>query len=204
MGIKDVLEAPILYQAFQVAGGFFGARVRAISEYLVLRPDSRVIDVGCGPGFIVDRLPTGIVYFGFDIDDRYIAYAQRHFADKGTFQCRQFDDAAATALGPSDVVMMNGVIHHIDDITAVALLKSIRKALNPSGILFTLDNCFHEGQSKIARFLARNDRGRYVRSDGAYRALLQSVFGAVETHVRQDLSWVPYSFVVGLSRIDAA
>lgn len=201
MGIRNVLESPVLYQAFQVAGGFFGARVRAISEYLAVRPGSRVIDVGCGPGFIVAHLPAGIDYFGFDIDSRYIAYAQRHFADKGTFQCRPFDETTAAALGPSDIVMMNGVIHHLDDVTAITLLNAIRKALNPSGTLFTLDNCFHEGQSKIASFLASNDRGRFVRSDAAYKALLQSVFEAVETHVRDDLSWVPYSFVIGLSRI---
>jgi 2-polyprenyl-3-methyl-5-hydroxy-6-metoxy-1,4-benzoquinol methylase len=204
MGIRDVLESPVLYQSFQVAGGFFGARVRTISKYLKVRPGSRVIDIGCGPGFIVDHLPAGIDYFGFDIDARYIAYAQRHFADKGTFQCRPFDDDAAAALGLSDIVMMNGVIHHLDDNTAIALLKTIHNALNPNGILFTLDNCFHEGQSKIASFLARNDRGRFVRSDAAYTALLQSVFKDVEIHVRDDLSWVPYSFVIGLSRTGLA
>jgi SAM-dependent methyltransferase len=200
MGVKGFLEYPLLYQSLQVAGGFFGARVRAIAKYLVLRPGSRVIDVGCGPGFIVDYLPAGIEYFGFDVDERYIAYAKRHFADKGSFQCRPFDDAAASAVGPADIVMMNGVIHHLDEVTAIAVLRAIRKALNPSGTLFTLDSCFHDGQSAIASFLLRNDRGRFVRPETAYRALLRSVFEDVQTYVREDLSWVPYTWLIGLSR----
>ncbi len=204
MGVKELLEYPALYQAFQVAGGFFGARVRAIAEYLAVRTGSRVIDVGCGPGFIVDHLPSGIDYFGFDVDERYIAYARRHFAGKGTFRCQAFDAAAAAACGPADIVMMNGVIHHLDETTAITLLKAIRESLNPSGTLFTLDGCIRKGQSPIASFLLRNDRGRFVRSEAAYRALLRSVFEDVETDIREDLSCVPYTFIIGLSRVALA
>jgi SAM-dependent methyltransferase len=36
----------------------------------------RVLDIGCGPAYIVEYL-RGATYFGFDINSRYIAYAQK-------------------------------------------------------------------------------------------------------------------------------
>lgn len=200
MGVNGVFQYPLLYQAFQIAGGFFGARVRAIAEYLTIPPNSRVIDVGCGPGFIVDHLPASVEYIGFDVDERYIAYARRHFGRRGIFHCQPFDDVAAAASGPADIVMMNGVIHHLDDMATFAVLRAIQGVLNPSGVLFTLDGCFHDQQSAIARLLIYKDRGRFVRSEVSYRDLLRSVFERAATYIREDLSWVPYTFVVGLSR----
>jgi SAM-dependent methyltransferase len=36
----------------------------------------RVLDIGCGPAYIVEYL-RGATYFGFDINSRCIAYAQK-------------------------------------------------------------------------------------------------------------------------------
>jgi len=55
--MRAILKHPALYQAYQTAGGFFGARVRAIADYLTLRPGMRVIDIGCGAGYILRHLP---------------------------------------------------------------------------------------------------------------------------------------------------
>jgi len=37
-----ILSHPALYQAYQSAGGFFGARIKAIADYLTMRPGMRV------------------------------------------------------------------------------------------------------------------------------------------------------------------
>ena len=71
--MKQVLKSPAIYQLYQELGGFFGARVEAIRDYLSLRPGMRIIDIGCGPGHIVKYLPRGIDYIGLDIDEPSIA-----------------------------------------------------------------------------------------------------------------------------------
>jgi SAM-dependent methyltransferase len=196
--VKRFLEAPAVYQSFQKLGGFFGARVKCIEAYLDLKAGDRIMDIGCGPGYIVDHLPSGVEYLGFDTDPRYIAHAQKLFGSKGSFYCQPFDDACAEAHGPADVVMMNGLIHHLDDATAGQVLQTVRMVLKPSGVLFTLDGCFREGQSSIAKWLLRNDRGTFVRTEQGYRDLYRSSFDNVALFVREDVSRVPYTFVVGL------
>jgi len=201
MGLKDFLNSPQLYQKFQEAGGFFAARTTCIHKYLALKDGQCVIDVGCGPGFIVNHLPSDIRYYGFDIDRKYIEYAKTHFAEKGSFYCQVFDMERAVVVGPADVVMMNGLIHHLDNDVALATLRAARCALKHGGTVFTLDGCIRDDQSPFARWLLQNDRGQFVRDEAGYRALLSSVFDDVEIHIREDLARIPYTFAIGLGRV---
>ncbi len=197
--LKSLLDQPWLYQAFQEAGGFFGARVKAIDEFLQVRPGMRIIDIGCGPGFIVNHLPKDIDYIGFDIDEGYINYAIERFPGRARFFCRFFDAAAADEFGPADIVMMNGVLHHIPDAELKCTLEDIYRALAPNGVLFSLDGCYRDGQTAFRRWMLDNDRGRHVRDESGYRQLLDRTFDNVDMHVRENYSRVPYTFVVGLS-----
>ena len=184
--MKAILNHPALYQAYQNAGGFFGARIKAIADYLTLRPGMRVIDIGCGPGHILRHLPEGIEYTGFDIDEAYIAYAQRAFGHLGTFHCRHFDAAAAREFAGADVVMMNGVLHHIADDGLQATLADIRDVLRSDGV--------------IAKWLLDNDRGEFVRDRDGYDQVLRRAFGKVNLAIRDDYSRVPYTFIIGVSQ----
>jgi SAM-dependent methyltransferase len=198
--MRAILNHPALYQAYQNAGGFFGARIKAISDYLTLRPGMRVIDIGCGPGYVLRHLPVGIDYIGFDIDRSYIDHARRSFGHLGTFHCRYFDADAAREFAGADVVMMNGVLHHISDHELSETLTHVRDALKDDGVLFTLDGCYREGQSRIAKWLLDNDRGEFVRDQDGYDQALSGVFGNVRFAIRDDYSRVPYTFIIGLSR----
>jgi SAM-dependent methyltransferase len=200
MALVDILQYPQIYQGFQSMGGFFGARIRAIDAYLNIRPGDHIIDISCGPGFIVKHLPTSIRYDGFDIEKRYIDYARRRFHGRGSFHCRQFDLSCVASIGCADVVMMNGLLHHLDNADASALLSVARRALKPTGVLFTLDGCLRDGQSWLANWIVRHDRGRHVRSEDGYRRLLKEHYGTVKIFFREDLSLIRYPFAIGLAR----
>jgi cyclopropane fatty-acyl-phospholipid synthase-like methyltransferase len=198
--MKAILSHPALYQAYQNAGGFFGARIKAIADYLTLRPGMKVIDIGCGPGHILRHLPDDIEYNGFDIDEAYIGYARRAFGHLGTFHCRHFDAAAAREFAGADVVMMNGVLHHIADDDLQATLADIRDVLKNDGVLFTLDGCYREGQSRIAKWLLDNDRGEFIRDQDGYNKVLGDAFAKVKLAIREDLARLPYTFAIGVMR----
>ncbi len=197
--LKKLLESPFLYQSFQEAGGFFGARVKAISEFLDIRPGMRILDIGCGPGYIVKYLPQGVDYVGFDIDQSYIDHARSQFGQRGRFFCQFFDAAAAQQFAPIDIVMMNGVLHHISDAELAHTLANVHTVLRPGGLLFSLDGCYREGQSMFRKWMLDNDRGQFVRDEAGYRNVLGKVFNTVDLHVREGYSRLPYTFVVGLA-----
>ena len=188
-----------MYQLLQAGGGFFSARVKAINQYLELRPAQRVIDIGCGPGHILPKLPRGVIYDGFDVDEKYIRFANRHFGHLGKFHCRIFDADAAKEFGPADAVMMNGVLHHLDDESFAKTALAIRSVLRPGGFLFTFDGVYIPGQSAIGKWLLDNDRGKFIRDEHGYRELLMRFFDKTEFHVRRDLIRVPLS--CGLIRV---
>lgn len=199
--MKALLKHPAIYQAYQEIGGFFSGRVTAIGTYLDIKSGDRVIDIGCGPGHIVQHLPSGVDYIGFDIDAASIAFARARFGQRGRFHQRYFDTAAVREFGPADFVMMNGVMHHIADDELVETLGFVRDALKPGGVIFTVDGCYAPGQSRLAKWLLDNDRGVYVRDEAGYRGLLEQVFPRVDLHIRDDLSRFPYTFAIGLGRL---
>jgi len=200
MAVKDLLAMPQLYHAYQQLGGFFGARLRAMDDYLSFERGMRILDIGCGPGHIVSQLPEGLHYTGIDVDRKNIAFAKRNFGRCGSFLLGHFDEALAQEFKPFDIIMMNGVMHHIADDDLARTLRNVRTALTPAGVLFTLDGCYFPGQSRAAKWLLDNDRGDYVRDAAAYRSLLSASFDSVEVHVRDDLATWPYTFAIGLAR----
>ena len=81
-----------------------------------------------------------------------------------------------------------------------ATLADIRDVLKSDGVLFTLDGCYQEGQSRIAKWLLDNDRGEFVRDRSGYDRVLRDIFAKVQLAIRDDYSRVPYTFVIGVSQ----
>jgi len=200
--MKQLLKYPAIYQFYQELGGFFEARVAAIEALLAIPDGARVLDIGCGPGHIVAQLPENIDYMGLDIDEPSIAFAKDKFGERGRFEVRFFDEQAVRELGPVDIVMMNGVMHHIADEPLVETLRHVRDVLAPGGRFFSADGCYLPGQSRLAKWLLDNDRGEYVRDEAGYRQLLVSAFDNVKTHLRENTSGLPYSYLVGVAQKD--
>ena len=191
MKLREILAFPRLYRLFgRVVRG--SGRERYVADYLRPTPGMRILDIGCGPADILNDLPD-VHYTGIDISPLYIEAARQRHGHRGTFLCEDVVVTADREPASADLVMANGILHHLDDDAALKLLRLARKALAPGGRLVALDGCFVEGQSRLARFFLRRDRGRFVRRVDEYLALGRQVFGQVESHVRHDLLRIPYT-----------
>jgi SAM-dependent methyltransferase len=196
-GLRAVLSYSKIYDLFQ---GIMGARKgRSIfsAGYIRAQEGDRVLDIGCGTAEARDFLPA-VEYYGFDPNPKYIRTAQKRLRDVPgcTFLCATVDEAVLGTLPKFDIVLALGVLHHLDDEAVVRLAKLAKGALKEKGRLILVDPCFVEGQSPVARFFARLDRGQHVRDVKGYRDLMNTAFGVVTTEIRNDLIRFPYTHLI--------
>lgn len=188
--LSSVLANPAVYLTYQYLVGGIRARKRCISEHVRPAESLTVLDIGCGPGYAIQcfRRPQ---YYGFDPSPDYIRYAKTKFSPAGEFVCGYFDEAALHWLPQIDVVLLMGVLHHMDDRQAIELLTLARRAMKPAGRLFTLDGCYRPAQSWLERYFLDRDRGKYIRDEPSYRKLAGEVFRQVNVFYREDLFVIP-------------
>lgn len=192
LDLRFILEFPLLYRLFQgLAGADFFSRSYA-NEYVKADFGDRILDIGCGPADILLYLPK-VEYVGFDLNKPYIDYAAKKYRE-ASFYYRKIDIQMIEEFGwgnSFDIVLANGVIHHLNDEEAFELLELSRMALKPGGRLVTHDGVYIEGQSAISRYLWSRDRGQYVRTREKYVELASKVFKNVNTSIRYNLLRIP-------------
>ena len=197
-GIFSLLGKPSFYDVMQNVVGAKMSRKRFIKEYVAPVEGDRVLDIGCGTGALLEEL-RGTQYHGFDVSQHYIDAAQKKFAASGTFVCADVLDVDLTLMPSFDIVISAGVLHHLDDDKACALLSLASLALSKESSLsrfVAIDPCYTENQNFIARQIISRDRGMFVRTASAYRKLASNYFQTVEVNVRTDMLKIPYSHCI--------
>ncbi len=190
-GIRRVLSHPAVYTAFQrIMGANEGWRQFVLRD---IRPMAgmRLLDIGCGPADLLDHLPA-VEYWGFDPSTTYIEHARGKHGARGHFFADLLTEATLEHLPSFDLVVMSGVLHHLADAEARAVLALANRALVDSGRLVTVDPCLVPGQNPVARWLIKADRGRNVRDEAGYRALVETILPVCRSTVRHK-RWIPYT-----------
>jgi SAM-dependent methyltransferase len=198
---KSALSLPSVFGLYQRVVGAPECHRRFLETFAKPCAGERVIDLGCGTGASLAHLPEGISYVGVDIDSEYIRGALARFGDRGTFLCSDLVTADLSQFAPLDLAISFGVLHHLNDDDARAVLEIARGVVRPGGRLVTIDPCYVRDQSPIARFLNDHDRGRHIRDAESYRRLFAPQ-GSVETAVLSDMLRVPYTMIVATLRFD--
>lgn len=195
-GIRRLLSSPFVYDTFQALLGGNAARREISDTYFRAQPGHIIVDVGCGTAEILNFLPTGISYYGFDLEKAYIDAAQVQFAGRGQFYCQDVTLLEPGSIPPCELVISFGVLHHLDDDGASRLIENLYGRLAEGGRLVTVDPAFEPGQSVFAREMIRRDRGQNVRSSNEYLDLVSAPFRDKRLTVRHDLLRVPYTHAI--------
>jgi SAM-dependent methyltransferase len=170
MPLSALMENVTAYRWWQVP---FAERKLAP---LLRRPDiaaaRRVLDVGCGPGTNTAHF-AGADYIGIDINPDYIRYATRRFG-------RPFIVADVRSYEPPadqkfDFVLVNSLLHHIDDAGTHQILENLERLLTPDGQVHILDLILPDYPG-LALTMARWDRGDHPRAMGAWDAIFRTHF----------------------------
>jgi SAM-dependent methyltransferase len=188
----SALSSPRVYDAIQSLLGAGKGRRDWASQFIRARAKDYVLDIGCGTARILDFLPSGVSYWGFDLSERYIAAAGERYGRRARFICGEFTAAELSRLPQFDIVLAAGLLHHLDDENAASFMHLARTALRPGGRLVTIDPCYAPGQAFLARVLIDRDRGRNVRLGEDYLALARRAFSKATGTLRHR-RWPPYT-----------
>ena len=167
--LHRVLDNPLAFEMQQRVSNNYGAVRVEFAEFL--EDGQEILDVGCSTGAcsraIVDMSKN--LYIGIDIDPEYVDRAARS-APEGRFLTM---DATATDF-PSDsfdVVMYNGVLHHLDDETVKQCIAESLRVVRSTGAVLVSEPIFVRSNPLSTWFLDR-DRGLHIRSVEGYQSLL--------------------------------
>lgn len=167
---QKLLGHPFVYNRLRpwVVGGI---DMTAFYESLEAKATDVIVDVGCGTGDALRYLSSFKAYYGFDIDATAIEFARTRAAERPevTFEARPVTAEDLASLRPS-LVILAGLLHHLDDGRAVGLLELLARTPSIRRIA-TQDVVYLPGE-RVSNILARLDRGRFVRDEDGYRTLV--------------------------------
>ena len=197
-GLRAVLTLPKIYELTQSLLYRSATHAQRVARHF---PDIgsgglRVLDIGSGPAAFLSQYQSfgSFEYVAIDPSERYIATAERRFPGQGTYLVGTTESVDGEALGSFDLVIADGVFHHVSDAQAVDIARFAKARLRPGGCFVTFDPVVVEDQRPVAALLKRMDRGALIRQADQYRALLEQVFEPAEVHgaVHRDQLRLPY------------
>ena len=137
MSYLSIFDFPNAYVFFQRAVGAHRLWKRYISEFIKPGVQCRILDIGSGTSDILAFLPETTIYAGYDLDEGYIRFAKKRFGNRGQFIPERVNKMDIKNHQPYDVVMANGLIHHLNDEEAKTLFEIGFSALKKNGIMVT-------------------------------------------------------------------
>ncbi|QNP49872.1 class I SAM-dependent methyltransferase [Diaphorobacter aerolatus] len=198
-GLRHVLAVSTFYDFFQRAVGAYDWRKRVIEQHVkpLCSGTTRILDIGCGTGEILEYLPRQALYFGFDRNSEYIESARKRFVNRNAeFICEDVNKNSIAGHAQFDIVLAIGILHHLDDGISSELFETARGALTSGGMLLTLDPVYTRDQSSFAKYVVSKDRGQAVRTDNEYLKLAEQYFSSPNILVDESPLRIPYTGIV--------
>ncbi len=197
-GLRSLLKIAFFYSLLQRLVGKPGA-VKRVSDWRGVKKGMKVVDIGCGPGTILDTLPSEIDYLGLDISEQYIERAKTVYGNRARFYTGISSDYLENQdFSDADVIICNCVMHHLTDSEVGELFTFINKNIKKGGgRFFSLEPTHLLHQSFLSTWVMNQDRGLYIRTERQWKSLIQKyTTGNLETLIVTDLAWIPYKHIV--------
>lgn len=136
-----------------------------------------ILEIGCSVGNLADAFVglKGITYTGVDIDEAALAVARQRFSGNPNFRFRNDPlEMLAAESARWDYVLIAGVLHHVDQPTADAMIRDCLAVLAPGGSLVVSEPVpLRTGDGPAFRLIHRVEQGRFLRETEHLGAMLQ-------------------------------
>lgn len=167
-------------EASYVENGRLIARclVDAMREIGVSLKSMAVLDFACGPGRVIKefaRMTESCTFYGSDIDEEAIAWAQSHLSEIAQFSINAIQPPTDFPDAAFDVIYSVSLFTHLDEHDQDEWLDELSRILKPDGVLvatthgrFAKDSCTAEELKQLQRhgIFYRTDRKGRFKVDG--------------------------------------
>jgi SAM-dependent methyltransferase len=173
-----IMRQPLIYRLWMAP--FAERKFAPIAAHNDMQRIRRVLDVGCGPGTNATHFAASD-YLGIDLNPEYIRDAERSYGASNSHLRFEAHDASTYVAPPDqrfDFVLVNSLLHHVDDPTARSILANLVRLLTDDGHVHILELLLPPSAS-IPLFLARADRGNFPRPLEHWRQLFLDFFEPV-------------------------
>ncbi len=162
---------------------FDPSKMTAMKNVLPKLDGLRVLDVGCGPATNT-KIFESCDYTGIDINERYIQTAQAKYPSLKFM----VQDASRLTLPQHsfDLVIINSMIHHLNDQEAKALFNHLKLFLKKEGRIIISEPLKVNPDRRFKHFMMTMDRGGFFRSFEQYEKLFCEGF-SVDQEFRYSL-----------------
>src|SRR4030095_13576387 len=145
-----------LYDPMTKLFGVDNAR-RVLLDLVELRPNSRVLEIGCGTGtfsILIKQLHPQVEVVGLDPDPKALARARRKAEQAGVpiSLDQGFSNSLPYENGTFDYLFSSMMFHHLKLDEKEKTLREIRRVLKPAGVFAMLD--LKKPESTLGRVLS--------------------------------------------------
>lgn len=112
-------------------------RIEKILERIKLDDNMKVLDVGCGNGFLASLVASKVKeYKGIDVSSEFIDAAKKRVSNPNCdFVCTELTEFSQSIKKNYDLIFLLDVTEHVPDFDLMPMLKTIRKLLKQGGYL---------------------------------------------------------------------
>ena len=190
------MEVSACYDFFQSVVGSTAYIHRVLGKTFSDPEIRNVIDLGCGTGSKTPFLNSKMKYVGVDISEEYISRAKRRKSDADRTYVVS-DLSVPGWLKPSEfkeppIVVAMGIFHHLNDEQMASLLLQLQKNIPTGSKITSLDPTITSNSSKTAAFLAKQDRGKFLRTSEELESMLDDFGFSVNIEEHKNQLRIPY------------
>lgn len=190
-----MLEISACYDFFQSVVGS-NAYIHGVLGKTFSDPNIRsVIDLGCGTGSKTPFLNSKMKYLGVDVSEKYISRANKRESDAERTYI--VSDLSVPGWLPTEhmdppIVLAMGIFHHLSDQQLESLLSQLQQNVPIGSKITSLDPTITTKTSKAAAFLAKQDRGKFLRTPGELESILDGFGFASDIQEHKGQLRIPY------------
>lgn len=177
--VEKLAAMPTVFDGLRwiLEGGYTGHR-KLIGRHLAC-VTGRVLDIGCGTGIFAAHFPPD-QYTGIDVSSIYTAASSRKHPRHSfvTMDARNL----AFETDSFDAAYISGVLHHLSDSDARAVIGEAARVLKPTGQLIVWEDIAAPWWNLVGHLIHALDLGSNIRTVDGYTAILSSAVSVIRAY----------------------